>query len=108
MRKVVIAILAISALLATGVVPLAVKHRRQVHRQQCLNNLRQIMASTESCALAFGWQRGDAVNKDVIARYLRDGIPRCPSGGRYIIPPLGAEPTCSFHGNLLKIAGDVR
>lgn len=65
-------------------------------RTACIDNLRNISASVDRWAIdnnmPSGTQLTPAQEGDVYANYLRGGRPKCPSGGVYIINPIGANP----------------
>ncbi len=91
-------------LLAVIAVPSFVKARKQSQRNACLNNLRQIDSGSEAWAAANAKGRGDHIDVDEVCRYIKGPtLPGCPSGGEYIIPPLGENPTCSVHGDMLGL-----
>ena len=71
-------------------------------RDACLENLRQLDGAIESLAAERSWKRGQEVQPGAVAPYMKDNmIPSCPSGGSYVVPPLGQNPTCSVHGDML-------
>ena len=73
-----------------------------IHRNTCINNLRQIDGAKQQWAL----EKNKAVDavptvKDLLP-YLKDGIfPACPDGGTYSINSVDALPTCSVTGHAL-------
>ena len=64
-----------------------------------------LQTEIESWVLESRKTLGDAVDVPQIAEYMKEGLPRCPAGGKYDIPPIGKRPTCSIHGDLLKEYG---
>jgi hypothetical protein len=71
----------------------------------CINNLRQIDGAKQQWALENGKINGDTVvTENDIKPYLRldakGNLPRCPSGGKYVIGKLDEPPTCSLGTNV--------
>ena len=66
----------------------------------CLNNMRHITAGIWATGLAKGVSNGAVVPVEEVVPYLKNGLPKCPSGGRYTIPVMGDEARCSMHGAL--------
>lgn len=90
--------------------------------QICLYNLERLLDAKEQWARETGARPGArAPRVEVLAhKYLRQyeygrrhpcdddtlkspvSVPRCPSGGEYIIGKVGELPRCSVHGDLLR------
>jgi hypothetical protein len=73
-----------------------------IHRNTCINNLRQIDGAKQQWALEKN-KTLDAVPtvKDLLP-YLKDGVfPVCPEGGTYAINSVEALPTCTVSGHVL-------
>ena len=73
-----------------------------IHRNTCINNLRQIDGAKQQWALEKN-KATDAVptERDLLP-YLKDGIfPVCPEGGSYSINSVDALPTCTVAGHVL-------
>lgn len=90
--------------------------------QICLYNLERLLDAKEQWARETGARPGvRAPRVEVLAhKYLRQyeygrrhfcdddtlkspvNVPRCPSGGEYIIGKVGELPRCSVHGDLLR------
>jgi hypothetical protein len=90
--------------------------------QICLYNLERLLDAKEEWARETGARPGQrAPRVEVLAhKYLRRyeygrrefcdddtlrspvNVPRCPSGGEYIIGKVGELPRCSVHGDLLR------
>jgi len=73
-----------------------------IHRNTCINNLRQIDGAKQQWALEKN-KAGDAVPtvKNLLP-YLKGGVfPACPDGGTYFINSVDAVPTCSVAGHAL-------
>ena len=73
-----------------------------IHRNTCINNLRQIDGAKQQWALEKN-KPGDAVPtvKNLLP-YLKGGVfPACPDGGTYFINSVDAVPTCSVAGHAL-------
>jgi hypothetical protein len=73
-----------------------------IHRNACINNLRQIDGAKQQWALEKNAPL-DAVPtvKDLLP-YLKDGVfPVCPDGGKYVIHSVSDLPACSVAGHVL-------
>jgi chromosome segregation ATPase len=73
-----------------------------IHRNACINNLRQIDGAKQQWALEKN-KPADAVPKvEDLLPYLKDGVfPVCPDGGTYLINSVEAVPTCTLAGHAL-------
>ncbi len=71
---------------------------RAQHRAECLGNLRQIQSAVINLAYERGYYRGDIIPESEIAKVVGRARLICPSGGRYLIPVVGENPSCSVHG----------
>ncbi len=81
---------------------------RTEQRNECLNSLQQIDSALMATALERGYRNGDSIPTAQLVESLKDNkIPSCPSGGSYVIPPVGGHPTCTFHGDLLAREGKL-
>src|ERR1051325_1434833 len=56
---------------------------RTSSRNACINNLRQIDGAIEQWALDKKIPSGDRVVDAEVATYIKYGMPKCPSGGKY-------------------------
>jgi len=73
-----------------------------IHRNACINNLRQIDAAKEQWALEKNKRSDDVPRPEDLLPYLKDGIfPACPDGGTYSVNPVDELPACSFQGHVL-------
>jgi hypothetical protein len=71
-------------------------------RHRCIDNLREIDAAKNELALEHNLTNGTVVTVNQVTNYLIHGImPKCPSGGIYIIGKIGETPICSIHGDVL-------
>lgn len=69
---------------------------------KCLNNLRQIDAAMQPCALEHNLFETNIVTTEDILPYLQNAqIPQCPSGGAYSFGKLTHVPSCSVPGHAL-------
>jgi beta-galactosidase/beta-glucuronidase len=73
-----------------------------IHRNTCINNLREIDAAKQQWALEKN-KPVDAVPKpEDLLPYIKDGIfPVCPDGGVYSINSVEAVPSCTVQGHVL-------
>ena len=64
-------------------------------RTVCISNLRKITVAVDQWAIDSNINTGDTLTKEqedyVYTNYLRSK-PACPSGGEYVINPVGANP----------------
>lgn len=68
---------------------------------RCLLNLRQINAAVVSQAIANRHPPGEKVDlSEVILCLPRMKLPKCPSGGKYLVGAIGEVPSCSYHVGL--------
>ena len=97
MRRVVITVILL-LLLILGVVFGCWSKKEQVKSQglYCNNQLRQIDGAKEQAAQVLGVSDRSIIAEDQIAPYIKNGMPKCPSGGTYTIKLLGQDPTCSL------------
>lgn len=93
---IVVAIVAIALSIA---VPNYLTVSRISKKTVCVNNLKKISAAVEEYVIENNMGAGDRLNSqqeaEVYANYLRGGAPKCPSGGDYIIEPIGSNPPVS-------------
>ena len=73
-----------------------------IHRNTCINNLREIDAAKAQWALDKN-KPGDAVpTAQDLLPYLKDGIfPACPDGGTYYLNSVDTVPTCNIQSHVL-------
>jgi chromosome segregation ATPase len=73
-----------------------------IHRNNCINQLRQIDGAKQQWALEKN-KAGDAIPRaQNLLPYLKDEIfPVCPEGGTYAIHSVDEIPTCTIQGHLL-------
>jgi predicted RNase H-like nuclease (RuvC/YqgF family) len=73
-----------------------------MHRNTCINGLRQIDGAKQQWALEHN-KSGDAVPKpEELLHYYKDGIaPACPDGGTYYLNTVDEVPTCTIEGHAL-------
>ncbi|MFA5142827.1 MAG: prepilin-type N-terminal cleavage/methylation domain-containing protein [Candidatus Omnitrophota bacterium] len=75
----------------------------------CINNLRKITAAVEQWAIdnniASGANITTTQESDIYSSYLRGGKPKCPSGGDYLLNPVGTNPQaqCTYEEEGHKI-----
>ncbi len=67
----------------------------------CINNLRQLDGAKQQWALENRKTAADLPTEADLARYLKNGIPKCPGGGVYTIGTVEVVPTCSIRGHQL-------
>lgn len=67
----------------------------------CATNLRQIESAKQRWAQENNAVAGTMVGAAELAKYLNP-IPGCPGGGTYTFGAIGAAPTCSIQGHVMK------
>lgn len=73
-----------------------------IHRNACINNLRQIDGAKQQWALEKNKSGDDLPTVEDLLPYLKDGVfPTCPDGGTYSINDVDAVPTCTIQGHVL-------
>ena len=73
-----------------------------IHRNACINNLRQIDGAKQQWALEKNKRTDDRPRPEDLLPYLKDGIfPACPDGGNYSINTVDEIPACSVQGHVL-------
>jgi hypothetical protein len=73
------------------------KERAIAQGVHCTNNLGEIDSAKEIAGERLGLKNGDNVSIDEIAKLCARGVvPKCPSGGQYLLNPFGKEPECSL------------
>jgi hypothetical protein len=95
---------AVPAMLSAIAIPNFVKARGTSQQNACINNLRQLDAAENQWALEKGKKTGDICTAEDLKPYLRlvnGQLPKCPTGGKYTIGPVGDTPKCSVPGHVL-------
>jgi hypothetical protein len=77
-------------------------------RTHCRANLYQIYGATVSLAFEHRYYRGDQITEtELRLHFFSRGLPSCPSGGKYVLGPIGGHPLCTLHGDLLADEGGI-
>lgn len=77
--------------------------REKAQSFNCINNLRQINAAKHQWALENEKTETDIPTAEEIMPYLKGNIlPKCPTGGEYIIGEIRIDPTCSRKGHAIQ------
>lgn len=93
-----LALSVVAGLLIAISIPSFMRIKRESERSICRNNLSMINDAKYMVALEENYSMGDLVSEDELIRHIDGGsMPVCPSGGRYIIKPLGEEDICTVH-----------
>ncbi len=87
-------------IMAAVAIPAMVKARDHARDIRCMNNLHQIDMAKQTWALKENKEDGSPVTWEDL-KYMAESNLRCPKGGEYKLNPLGENPTCSVHGDLL-------
>ena len=86
-----------------GVSYIKIRHDREIERIRvtCVNNLKWIAGAKDICAQEQRLKPGSPVSNDLVEKYVIDGWPTCPSGGKYTANPIGQNPTCTIPGHTI-------
>lgn len=91
--ELMIVALVIGILLSIAV-PNWMKARETSRTQTCISNLTAIENAKDQCAMEYGLGNGYVVVwNDLVPAYIRSQ-PQCPSGGDYVIGPIGTKTDC--------------
>jgi prepilin-type N-terminal cleavage/methylation domain-containing protein len=94
-------------------VPGWIRQRSISQARVCQQNLRSIDEAKEMCALAESYESGhvlvwdDIYTPNNIQHSFLKNRPVCPTGGSYILHPVGTFPECSLGGTLLLDGSDA-
>ena len=105
-------VIAASLLVAVKLaIPNFIRNHRNDPRVVCINNLRLIDSAKMQFELEVKAKPSDSVTMEILARYLKrhpdSKIPTCPSGGTYLINPVGKIPRCSLAGQGHRLPDDA-
>lgn len=90
-------VVAIIGLLITMAFPAYMKTRKQVSRQSCIENLRQIESAKQQWAMEHSKKENDRPTEDDLVGatlYLKK-MPQCGAHGTYDFKTVGVNATCS-------------
>ena len=77
--------------------------------EEILTHLRLIDAAKDELHEQDGMAIGQAPTEAEVGKYLKDGFPKCPVPGQYLIKPIGADPEVSLPLRaFIAIANDLR
>jgi prepilin-type N-terminal cleavage/methylation domain-containing protein len=88
-------VVAIIGLLASIAIPNFVRARNTAQKNACINNLRQIDGAKQQWALENKKSDTDIPSDADVGQYIKNGFPKCPSGGTYTAAAVNADPTCN-------------
>ena len=91
-------LVAVLALLVSIAVPNFVNAKRRSEMHFCVNNLSILLAAKKQWTLENNKKQGEVCFFEDIQSYIdKDtSLSSCPSGGRYVINPVGENPRCSI------------
>jgi Tfp pilus assembly protein PilE len=93
---IIVAIIAITLSIA---VPNYLTISKISKRTVCINNIKKILGAVEQYVIENNISVGTALSStqedEVYSKYLRGGVPVCPSGGEYTIETIGSNPQVS-------------
>ena len=94
-------VVAIIGLLAAVAIPNLIKARKTAQVNACKANLRTIEFAIQQWALEKRKRDDSEVSLVDLESYMKDGIPRCPSGGEYTLGTVEEKPTCNVGGHTI-------
>ena len=94
-------VVAIIGLLAAVAIPNLIKARKNAQVNACKANLRTIEFAIQQWALEKRKRDDSEVSLGDLESYIKDGIPRCPSGGEYELFTVQDYPTCTVVGHTI-------
>lgn len=97
--EIMVVVLIIGILLLVAI-PVFSKSRENARTKTCLKNLRNISDAKDQYTIEQKLSVGDIVEMEDIAAYLKR-TPECPSGGTYVLNPVGQKPECTYPGHEL-------
>ena len=94
-------VVAIIGLWAAVAIPNLIKARINAQVNACKANLRTIEFAIQQWALEKRKRDDSEVSLVDLESYMKDGIPRCPSGGEYRLGTVEEKPTCDVGGHTI-------
>ena len=94
-------VVAIIGLLAAVAIPNLIKARKTAQVNACKANLRTLEFAIQQWALEKRKRDDSEVSLEDLESYMKDGIPRCPSGGEYTLTTVEEKPTCNVGGHTI-------
>jgi prepilin-type N-terminal cleavage/methylation domain-containing protein len=94
-------VVAIIGLLAAVAIPNLMKARKTAQITACKSNLRAIEGAIVQWSVEKRKSDDSEVSLEDLESYMRDGIPRCPSGGEYTLGTVEEKPTCNVSGHTI-------
>jgi hypothetical protein len=95
-------ITAVATILVVGILLFwqpALTTSRTSPKGQCGNNLARIEDAKEHWAMETWQPSGAAADVNAINRWIKDGIPKCPSDGKYTYGKIDEPARCSIAGH---------
>jgi len=97
MKKRVITVGIVALLVAGCAAVFYLKRLAEARATYCEGCMCCIESAKQTWAIVAGKTNGP-VDIDEVSKYLKRGIPECPSGGKYTIGGIGEGQRCSVHG----------
>ena len=94
-------VVAIIGLLAAVAIPNLIKARKTAQVNACKANLRTLEFAIQQWALEKRKRDDSEVTLEDLESYMKDGIPRCPSGGEYTLGTVEEKPMCNVGGHTI-------
>ena len=92
----------LTGLIAAIAIPNIKEARKNAQATGCKVNLRTIQMAINMWALEKRKTDDAEVTLEDLESYMKDGIPRCPSGGEYEFRTVGEKPTCTIEGHSIE------
>ena len=92
---------ALTVVLVIVAIPNIKEARKEAQISACKSNLRTMEGAIMMWALEKRKADGSEVSLEDIESYMKDGIPRCPSGGEYELYTVEDKPTCNVGGHTI-------
>ena len=95
-------VVTVVGLLATLATPSFLNARAGSRMNVCINNLRQLTGAKDQWAMENAKRETDPVVITEVAAYMKNGIPTCPSSGRYEFTIVQTGATCTIQGHIMQ------
>ncbi len=96
----ILVVLGIIALVSALAIPNLFKSRDTAQKTACIENLNRIEGVKQQWGAEKKKDQADVAEIADLEPYLKK-FPSCPSGGAYVLQPLGTKATCNIPGHTL-------
>ena len=91
----------LTVVLVIAAIPNIKEAHKEAQINACRSNLRTIEFAIQQWALEKRKRDDSEVSLEDLESYMKDGIPRCPSGGEYTLGTVEEKPTCNVGGHTI-------